>query len=163
MLQLCSVRDLKDHIYDATDELSIARRKLQDLRDEMQKVKDEVYKSQNNLKRATHELTKAVSDLQAPQLYSLNEEEAAILRYHLSLANSDIEDARKNMLEATNDLTTEVQSLPFYSYSISSSSRCCVLLSCNLTLRRFLTNPPRYEPNRSNMKPKSLVLMATTT
>lgn len=114
MFQLRSVRDLKYHIYYSTDELSVARRKLKDLRDEMQKVKNEVYKNQQNLKQATHELTKAVGDLQAPQLYSLNDHEADILRYYLNLAGNDIEDARKNMQEASNDLITEVSKQYYY-------------------------------------------------
>lgn len=77
----------------------------------MQKVKDEVFKGKNKLKEAMVELSKAVTDLQVPQLYSLNEDEANVLRFDLNLAESEIDEARRHIREAEDDLNSVVSIL----------------------------------------------------
>ncbi|XP_065216601.1 baculoviral IAP repeat-containing protein 3-like [Planococcus citri] len=103
-----SINDLKDNVYDATDDLTVARRKLQDIREEIQKIKDEVSKNQGQLWKATNELDKAVGDLQSPSLYNLNDNERNVLRLDLQLAENDIEEARRQIREAEDELGYEI-------------------------------------------------------
>lgn len=117
-LQLRSVHDLKDNVSDATDDLSVSRRKLQDLKDEIRKIKTELNDRKSKLENATFELGRAVGDLQTSQLYNLNNEESGILGYDLNLAECEIEQARRRIREAENDLNSVVSSNSFITRGI---------------------------------------------
>ena len=106
--QVSSVRDLKFQVYDSNEKLSQARKKLKDLQTDIGRLKDEIYIRKSKVNKASTELAKAITDLKNPDLYRLNEDDAAILRFNLNLARGELEEAKKNVIDAEKDLTNEV-------------------------------------------------------